>query len=74
MKKIEFYIKETNLSDDFEPIESREFTTQTVMDEHIPGEFLFLMNIIDSKWYELKNYFLNERELVPFRPIRREHE
>lgn len=72
-KIIQLHIREINVDDDGTRKEAKHFTNDTVVTEDIDLDS-YLPIILDNKWPELRNYFLENRKDVSFRPIRRDYE
>ena len=72
MRKIEIYIREVDVDDDFKEIEHKRFRTTTVVNKEICDQNLdYLLN---EKWKDIRDYYLRNRDAVPFAKIRRDHE
>ena len=72
MKNIEIYIKEINRKEDCTPIEEKLFMVTKLYDENFFE--MYLSDILDTEWRDIKEYFLKNRAIVPFEKIRRNHE
>ena len=72
MKKFEIHIVENNLTDELKPIEKKHFQIVMLQNEALCDDVL--PDILDEKWTEIRNYFLEQRRNIPFTPIRRDHE
>lgn len=69
MKKLEIIIREINVDeDDFTPIEDKTFINDTLhweLDEQMLPYFIY------DSFHELAEYYLKDRDNVPFTPIPR---
>lgn len=73
MKKIEIIIREVNCDNFFEELEDKTVTSMNLIPD-IEDSDNALIYYLDSAWLKSRDYFLKERNNVPFRPIRRDHE
>lgn len=68
MKRFKISIEEINVDDDFTPIEAKRFQIDMVQDVGQSDEIL--PGVLEHKWSNLKDFFLEKRNDVPFHKIR----
>lgn len=68
MKRFKISIEEINIDDNYTPIERKRFDVDVIQDD---GQYDdILPGVLDHKWKQLKGFFLEKRNDVPFHKIK----